>query len=65
MSHLKEIGETYWQHFKCAILFSGVMFRLSIACAIHAIYPEVFKTTASDRLTKLVDEMKRCEDDNP
>lgn len=63
MSHLKEIGETYWQHFKCAILFSGVLFRLSAACAIHAVYPEVFKTTASDRLTKLVDEMKRYEDE--
>ena len=62
MSHLKEVDETYWQHLKCAILFSGTMFRLSIVCAIHAVFPEVFQTIASDRLTKLIDEMKRCED---
>ncbi len=61
MSHLKEVGETYWQHLKCAILFSGVLLCLSIVCAIHAFFPELFKTTVSDRLTKLVDEMKRCD----
>ncbi|MHA2403456.1 MAG: DUF6356 family protein [Candidatus Kariarchaeaceae archaeon] len=62
MSHLEEVNETYWQHFKCAIGFSGTMLLLAIICTIHAFIPELFKTTASDNIESLLKRMKRCED---
>jgi len=62
MSHLEEVNETYWQHFKCAIRFSGILLRMCIVCAVHSLFPELFKTTASTRLSTLLREMNRSED---
>ena len=63
MKHLDEVNETYWEHFRCAIYFSGVMLKLSIICAVHSLIPCVFETTASERLDKLLSEMQRCNDE--
>jgi len=62
MKHLDEVGETYCEHFKCAAKFGCVLFGLSIVCMIHAIVPCIFTETTSERLTKLIEEMKRCND---
>jgi len=59
MGHLEEQGETYWQHFRHAIGFAGVLFLLLFVCLTHAIIPNVFTTTASDRLILLIEKMKR------
>lgn len=64
MSHLEEVNETYWQHFRCAISFSGTMLLLAIICAIHAFIPELFKTTASSKIEQLINRMKRSDDEN-
>lgn len=63
MGHLKEQGEGYWKHAWHAVKFSYVLLILSIVCLIHAIIPNVFVTTASCRLEKLVSEMKRYNGD--
>ncbi len=60
MKHLDETGETYFEHFGCAIKFAGVLFALSLVCAVHALIPCLFTSTASTRLESLIDEMKRC-----
>jgi len=59
MGHLEEQGETYWQHFQLAIGFAGVLFLLSFVCLTHAFFPNIFTTTASDRLLILIKEMQR------
>lgn len=61
MKHLKEQNETYLQHFRCAIKFSGILFKLSLCCFVHAFLPCLFCKTASERLEKLVAQMKRKE----
>ena len=60
MKHLEEQNETYFEHFGKAIKFTGVLFILTIVCLVHTLLPFCFTTTASCRLTKLVEEMKRC-----
>lgn len=59
MSHLDDVNETYWEHMKCAMSFARTFFLLGAICAIHAIVPEAFKTTASQRVEKLLCEMRR------
>lgn len=63
MGHLKEQGETYWQHFRCAVKFAIVLLLLSVVCLIHALIPNILTTTASDRLQILIKEMQRCKDE--
>lgn len=54
-SHLEDIEETYFQHFGHAMSFSFCMFKTGFACMVHAFFPELFKTTGSDRIRKLYD----------
>jgi len=51
--HLKSVNETYWQHLKRAAMFSGWLLLGGIACAVHAVFPFVFKETASKIVSKL------------
>lgn len=54
-SHLEDIEETYFRHFGHAMSFSFCMFKTGLACMVHAVFPELFKTTGSDRIQKLYD----------
>ncbi len=59
--HLTENNITYIKHFKQASFISLKMLYGSISCAIHAIYPDIFKTTGSDiarEIVKIVDKDK-------
>lgn len=60
MKHLEDQGETYFEHFGYAIKFAGVFFVLSLVCAVHALIPCLFTSTASSRLESLLNEMRRC-----
>ena len=51
--HLKSVNETYWQHLKRALMFSGWLFLGGLACVIHAILPFLFTQTASKIVSKL------------
>jgi hypothetical protein len=51
--HPASVNETYWQHCRTALGFSGALLRASTACLVHAIIPVWFTTTASRRVDKL------------
>lgn len=59
MNHLKDQNETYWEHFGKASLFGLTLFGLGVVCIIHAFIPNIFTTTASSKLEKLLFAMKR------
>ena len=53
MGHLKDIGETYWQHFKFAMSLAFLLFKAGFAVFVHAIVPSLFVTTASETLKEI------------
>ena len=57
--HPKEVNETYLQHMWCAIKFSFKLECLAFCAFIHAIFPFLCETTASDGIRELNDCMKK------
>ena len=55
--HPASVGETYGQHFVCAMGFSLSMLGAAFCCAIHAILPFAFEKTGSNCITELYDRM--------
>ena len=53
--HPKSLDETYWQHFRKAVKFSYKMMLAALACFVHAWFPFLFETTATDLAKKIVD----------
>ena len=53
MRHLKEVRETYWQHFKFAAFVSRNLFVAAGAAIIHAIFPFLLETTASNKINEV------------
>ncbi|OGT31807.1 MAG: hypothetical protein A3E87_02405 [Gammaproteobacteria bacterium RIFCSPHIGHO2_12_FULL_35_23] len=51
--HPHSVGETYFQHLYFAVVFSRKLIVAGIACAIHAIFPFVFKTIASKTVAEI------------
>ena len=62
--HPKEVGETYFEHMWCAIKFSVKLECLACCAFIHAIFPFLCETTASDGIKKLNDCMKKRRNKN-
>lgn len=57
--HPKKVGETYFQHFLFAL---GTGFKLILWGAIailHAIFPFLFKTYVSSKITKLYEKINK------
>jgi hypothetical protein len=57
--HLKDKNINYLNHLTQALLISGKMLYGAIACFIHAVYPDVFQTAASDIARDIIDIVKR------
>ena len=71
--HPNEVGETYFQHMCCAFKFHCTLLKLSMCalkfsfkleclafCAlVHAIFPFLCETTASDGIKELNDCMQK------
>lgn len=55
--HLREVNETYFQHFRHAMYFSLQMLLAASACAIHGIFPFLFERTGSKRVAQLYADM--------
>jgi hypothetical protein len=53
--HPRSLGESYWQHFLKAVKFSYKMLLASAACFIHAWFPFLFETAATDLAKQIVD----------
>jgi hypothetical protein len=48
------MGESYWTHAKFALAIGFRMLGAGVACIIHAIVPELFKTTASTQAQQVL-----------
>lgn len=57
--HPKSVGESYFQHFRKALNFSGLLLSLSFKALVHAILPCCYETTVSDRIKKLNENMQK------
>ena len=51
--HPHSVGETYFEHMKCAFKFFYTLFGLSFAALIHAVFPFMFEFTSSNGIKKL------------
>ena len=56
--HPKTVNETYLQHMWCALKFSFKLECLAFCAFIHAIFPFLCETTASDGIKELNDCME-------
>ena len=56
--HPKEVNETYFEHMCCAMKFHCTLLKLSMCALIHAIFPFLCETTASDGIKELNDCMQ-------
>lgn len=58
IEHPQSIGETYFQHMKCAITMAYKTFIISLILLIHAIFPHLYQDEASERIKKLNKEIQ-------
>jgi hypothetical protein len=55
--HPHDVGESYGEHFRVALHFSGAMLRGGLACLVHAFLPFCCTTTGSQTIKRLHEEM--------
>lgn len=55
--HPASVGESYGEHFRVASHFSKELLVAGLACAVHAILPNFFRTTGSSKVRQLHSEM--------
>ena len=53
MTHLKEQGETYFEHMRHAMGISFLLLTAGTKCLIHSIIPDLFATGVSSKLDKI------------
>ena len=59
--HLKEVGETYFQHMWASFRYSLTFLLLVFVAMVHAILPFVFTKTASCIIQEMSDHIKERE----
>ncbi len=57
LDHPASVGEGYREHFSVAMSFGIRMLLAGMACMIHGVLPNLFKTTGSRQVRQLYDEM--------
>jgi len=57
--HPATVGESYFEHMRCALGFSFTMMRSAVCCAIHAFLPFLFTKTGSSAIEDLYRRMVR------
>jgi hypothetical protein len=55
--HPASVGENYLEHMNSAGSFTGNLVLAGAACAVHALFPFLFKKTASSIISTLYDRM--------
>ena len=55
--HLRSVDETYYQHLRHALRFSGTLAVAGFVCLVHAIFPFLFQKTGSALITRLHQDM--------
>jgi hypothetical protein len=58
ISHLEKNKQTYFEHFKDSICYSGQAFKASFYFFIHGFVPEAFQTNGSDTIFYLNNTIK-------
>ena len=61
--HPSDLDENYFQHLIYALFYSFGFFTASVVCFIHAFFPFLFTTTASNIAESIVDSAKYRSDD--
>ena len=51
--HPASAGETYLEHMGVALGFARALGGAAMAAAVHAVFPTMFETTASERIRRL------------
>jgi len=65
MTHLDEVGETWFEHFLFAARIALILFITSFLILLHAIFPFWFKRTGSQVIQGLYDLLEnRGKDDD-
>jgi hypothetical protein len=57
LDHPREVGETYLHHAAAASRFGVRLARLSACAFTHAVMPGVHKTTVSDEIKRMADDL--------
>ena len=57
VEHPREVGETYLHHAAAASRFGARLARLSGAAFLHALVPGICKTTVSDEVIRMADDL--------
>ena len=57
VDHPREVGETYLHHAAAASRFGLKLARLSACAFTHAVVPGVYKTTVSDEIKRMADDL--------
>lgn len=55
--HPSSVGESYFQHMRHALSFSGMMAVGTLCCLVHALLPFLFEKTGSRIISNLYDRM--------
>jgi hypothetical protein len=55
--HPDALGESFFQHFRHALGYSGRMFLAGGAALVHAVFPFLFEKTASNMIKAMYAEM--------
>ena len=50
--HLKETGESYWEHHRFALRLGGFLIYLGVTLLFHAFLPFLYTGTASEGIIK-------------
>ncbi len=58
LEHPRTVGEDYWEHAGIASRFGGRMIAGGLKCMVHAVFPAVCKTAASDCVAGLNGELQ-------
>ena len=53
VDHPNSVGETYFQHMRFALRFSGTLFVAAFCALVHAVLPFCFEKTASNIIRRL------------
>lgn len=56
MKHLDNVGLGYFAHARGALSISWQLMVASMAVFVHAIYPDVFETYATDTMKRIIEE---------
>lgn len=58
LEHPREVGESYGRHLLAASAYGVRLLGAAGAAFVHALVPGVMKTTASDRVCAMADELR-------